>query len=145
MVLIIPPGRQFTPFEKLIYPFRKEVWLSMINTIFVTVFMLSMYKLFQNLAGRHFTFSFIEFIIIIVGGSQTRLPLMSHERITLVSFLLFTFVVRSLYLAALFGFMKSDKCHNPINSVDEMIESEFTFYMYPSFAQHFRDTNFYSR
>lgn len=145
MVMIIPPGRQFTAFEKLIYPFRTAVWLSMMLAIYATIFMLAMYKCYQRLSGRTFSFSFIDFIVIIVGGSQTRLPFMSHRRIMLASFLLFTFVVRSLYLAALFGFMKSDKRHNQIDSLDLMVQNEFNFYMYPSFAQHFKDMSWFSR
>lgn len=149
MVLIIPPGRPFTPFEKLIYPFKTTVWLSLITVLISVVIIVAFYnrnhRLSANRFKAKFRISFIDIMIIVVGGSQKRLPTRSHARLILVTFLVFTLVVRGMYLGAMFKFLHNDKRQNDINSVDDMIANKFDFYMYPAFQQFFKDMNFYTR
>lgn len=118
------------------------VWGSLLLVAFLSVYLMGMY---HRVAGGCLRVSLFDIVIIIIGGPQSQLPTKTHERIILATFLLFTLVVRCLYLAALFKFMHSEKKHNELNSVDEMIKNDFTFYMYPSFTQHHKDMNYFSR
>lgn len=144
-VLIIPPGKSFSPFEKLIFPFRVLVWYSLLLILVSMSTFISFYKRYQTSYGSAYKFNSIDILIIIFGGSLKRLPQRNHARIILATFLLFTLVMRGLYQGAVFQFIQMDKRHSEIHSIDEMIEKGFNFYMYPSYQEHFKEMKFYSR
>jgi uncharacterized membrane protein YfcA len=141
-VLIIPPGDTFSPFENLIYPFRNSVWLSLLITIISSLFAALFYR---KIYDKNLKLSFVDVMIIIVGGSQTSLPQKHHKRIILATFLLFFLVIRGLYQGALFEFLQADKRHKEVEKIDEMMEKGFKFYMYPAYEQHVMEMKFYSR
>lgn len=148
-MLIIPPGRPFTPFEKLIYPFRKAVWFSLVAVLISTVAVMTAYEKYvkshPGILCRRVVVTRLDILVIIVGSSQPRLPEHNPSRLILATFLLFTLVIRGLYQGALFQFLQKNKRQSEINSVDEMMENDFRFYMYPSYQEHFRDMKFFSR
>jgi hypothetical protein len=141
-VLIIPPGGSFSPFENLIYPFEDFLWLSLFVVVVLGILIIFLYERIFHSSLNVF---FIDVMTVIVGGSQKHLPQKHHKRIILASFLLFTLVIRSLYQGALFEFLRGDKRHKEIHSIDEMLKKGFSFYMYPAYEQHTKDMKFYSR
>lgn len=147
-MLIIPPGSQYSSFEKLIYPFRSAVWLALGIVVVFSVLMVALYIfIVQRMLSRRrrITFPFVEIVTIIVGGSQKHLPRRNHVRLVFGSFLLLSLVMRGLYQGALFQFLQSDKRNSEIHSIDEMMAKGFDFYMYPSYQEHFKDMKFYAR
>lgn len=147
-MLIIPPGIEYSPFEKLVYPFQKAIWCSLIAIVVLSLFIMALYKycaVRDEMFGRHSKISFIDVVTIIVGGSQKNIPELNHMRLVLATFLIFSLVTRGLYQGALFQFMQTDKRHSEVQSIDEMIAKDFHFYMYPSYQEHFKDMKFFSR
>lgn len=144
-VLLIPPGKAFSPFEKLIYPFQNDVWISMLLVIALTVCVIIAYKQWTKRQITRYSFAYIDIVVIIIGNSQHRLPQRAHARLFLATFLLFSLVTRGLYQGALFRLMQTNRRHSELHSIDEMMEKDFKFYMYPSYQEHFKDMKFYSR
>lgn len=73
-------------------------------------------------------------LIVIFGGSQTKLPTRNFSRFLLMSFLLFCLVQRNVYQGSLYIFLQSDGRHKEVQSIDEMVENGFDFYMYESYT-----------
>jgi hypothetical protein len=46
-----------------------------------------------------------------------------------MNFLLYSMVIRTLYQGSIYNLLKSNKRHEPAQSVDEMIDRDYTFYV----------------
>jgi hypothetical protein len=141
-VLIIPPGELFSPYEKLVYPFQFNVWLSLALLVAGVLTFSSVYRKFLE---KSFNLGVIDFLVVVVGGSYVKLSRKSYKRIILATFLIFFLIMRTLYTAALFELITNDVKHQQIESIDEMIEKKYNFYLYPAFVQHTNETKISSR
>lgn len=135
LVWVIPPGRFYSPLEKLLQPFSNIVWIliSVIIIIGISVILIINYKFrnFKNFVyGTNVNHPLINMILVILGTQQTHLPKRNFARFLLMMFLIFCLVVRNIYQGALYQFLHSDGRHKEVQSVEEMIEKNFTFYAY---------------
>lgn len=135
LVWIIPPSRAFTPLEKLLQPFSDVVWI-LIAVILVTgifVIFIINYR-FEScksfVFGRNVRHPLINMYIAMLGSQQTHLPMRNFARFLLMMFLLYCLVLRNIYQGALYQFLQSDGRHREIQTIDEMIEQDFTFYAF---------------
>lgn len=135
-----PPGRLFTSFEKLFKPFRSYLW-SCILVLFVLSFLAIRYtrnqsEKFQNfILGPGNTSPCLNISNIFFGGSLHRLPSQNFARTLLAIFLIYCLVIRSSYQGALFNFMRSSAREKGVNSIQEMADENFTFYVVDSSAE----------
>lgn len=141
-LLIIPPGELLSPYEKLVYPFQFNVWISLALLVAGVLTFSSVYRKFFE---KSFNLGFIDFSLLIVGGSYPKLSEKQHKRLTLMTFLIFTLIMRTLYVAVLFRLLKDNVTHPTIESIDEMIEKKYNFYVYPAFVEHTNGAKFASR
>lgn len=150
LTLIVPPGKEFTSFEKLFKPFQSTVWMLLIGVVVIGMFIITLIK-FQMPKIGHFVFGtgirnhYFNILLIFVGGSQHIIPQRNFSRFILMMFLLFCFVQRNLYQAYLFQFMQSDNRAKEVSTIDEMIEKNFYFYMYDSFQEFTQSMKLYER
>jgi hypothetical protein len=72
----------------------------------------------------------------ILGLSQSVLPTRNFPRFILMMFLIFCLVNRNIYHGALFLFLQSDNRHKDIQSIKEMEDRNFSYYVYESYI-HF--------
>lgn len=99
LVLVIPPGKPFTSFQKLIRPFNIIVWMILGGTILIGFAIINLLQ-FQSRAIREFFYGeevknpYMNVLIGIFGGSQHKLPRKSFSRSLLIIFLLFCLVMR---------------------------------------------------
>jgi hypothetical protein len=142
LLLIIPPGEIFSPYEKLVYPFHFNVWISLALLVAGVLTFSIVYRKFLE---KSFNLEFIDFLVVVVGGSFEKISRKSYKRIVLATFLIFTLIMRTLYTAALFELITNDVQHKQIESIDEMIEKKYNFYLYPAFVQHTNETKISSR
>lgn len=135
LVWIIPPGRRFMPIEKMLLPFEVPVWIFLIITITIGIIVI----LFINtklptmkpfVYGKNIHHPFLNMIIVVLGSQQPRMPKRNFARFLIMNFLLFTLVLRSIYQGSLFRFLQSDGRHKEVQSVEEMIAKDFTFYAF---------------
>jgi len=139
-ILIIPPGVPFSSLEKLVRPFHQSVWLL---TFIALAFGFATIASYNKLSAEQMTV--VDFLVVIFGGSQKKLPQTNFFRAFFALFFLFTMIQRTLYQAAMFRSLQSDGRHREAQTIDEMMKKQFNFYMYPSFEEHFRDMKFFSR
>lgn len=72
--------------------------------------------------------------IVIFGGTLHRLPAENSARLLLTAFSVFCLVIRTGYLGALFIFLQSDGRMKEVQTLDEMFNKGFEFYMYESYS-----------
>lgn len=141
-ILIVPPGKHFTSFEKLFRPFTPVVWILLIATFSVAVVVITIIKLNQARKLRNFVFGtgnnspYLNILISLVGGSMTVLPKNNFARTLLMMFILFLIVQRTLYQAAMFQFMQKNDRKEEIQTIDELVEKNFKVSMIVSSLEH---------
>jgi hypothetical protein len=111
LAMVIPPGDLVPPFEKLFYPFTKEVWYMVVAMYAIVFFIIAMLKIFSKTAynfliGRNIRNPYLSMLIVCLGFTQPKLPNRNFSRFTLMNFMLFWLVVRTCYQGILFNLLK---------------------------------------
>lgn len=137
MVFVIPPGRLLGPIEKLFQPFHYVVWIALltVNAIAVVVILIinHKYKRYKSFVyGKNVRHPLTNMYIAMLGSQQLHLPKRNFARFTLMVYLIFCLILRSCYQGAIFKFLQSDGRHKEVQSIDEMLKKDFTFYMFES-------------
>lgn len=133
-IVIVPPGQDLSPFNKLLSPFTLIVWslllLCIIIGIVVIIVVRLHFKSFQNfLFGERVNYPILNIFIALLGGTQYRLPRTTFGRFLLMNFLLFSLNMRTLYQGSMFQIMQSNRKYSEMQSVDEIIASGFKFHI----------------
>ncbi|CRL04595.1 CLUMA_CG017663, isoform A [Clunio marinus] len=150
-VLIVPPGQKYTSFEKLFKPFSWNVWITVGVTFLLSSLIILFVKRSNNQKLKYFFFGagynppYFYIIDAFFGGSLQTLPKSTSPRILLSFFLFYSLILRTIYQGNLVKILQSDDRSRPVMTVDEMIENDFHFYMYPTFIEHSRHLKFFSR
>lgn len=150
-ILVVPPGKPFTALENLFRPFTVVVWIFLITTFAVAVAVITIIKLKRARAMRNFVLGagnnspYLNILITSVGGSMTVLPKNNFARTLLMIFVLFLIVQRTLYQAALFHFMQKDDRKQEVQTIDEVVETNFKVFMLVSSLEHTEHMKFRSQ
>jgi Bacterial extracellular solute-binding proteins, family 3 len=134
MVFMIPPGRELTSFEKLVHPFTTCLWTLIIGVFvfgFTVIFVIKRQKkVVQNFVfGTGVRTPYLNMFIAFIGGVQKKLPGRNFARFLLMMFLMYSLVMRTLYQASFYQILKSNKQHEEVQSIDEIIEKDFKFFI----------------
>jgi uncharacterized protein with PQ loop repeat len=129
----VPPGRDFSAIEKLVYPFKLLCWIFILMVfilgIFVIFFIKKQSKTVQDFVfGKNVKNPYLNIPIGFVGGSQNILPKFNFARFLLMCFLLYSMVIQTIYQGSFYNLLKSNKRHEPAQTIDEMIERDYKFY-----------------
>lgn len=129
VVFIIPPGRYLQSLEKLLQPFSRAVWnafsILLLFTISASFVIIRYLKL-----GRQSFVIFYDIISILFAVSTPRIPKSSVARILLISFVIFCLVKQAAYVGALFKILQTDSKMKEVQSIDEMLDKGYQFYVY---------------
>ena len=133
LALIVPPGRQLTPLEKLIYPFTPAVRYCIFAVFFVGLIVIKVTsqrsaELQSFIFGSRVQHPNFNYFIGLIGGVQKILPRRNFARFLLMSFLLYSLVLRTLYQASYFKFFQTNRKHKHIQSIEEVIEKDWNIY-----------------
>jgi hypothetical protein len=143
---VVPPGRDFTSIEKLIYPFKFEPWICILVVFIVGIFVILIVNR-QSKIVQQFVFGndvknpLLNMFYGFIGGSQKILPKFNFARFILMSFLLYSIVIRTLYQGSVYNLLKSDKRHESAQTIDEMIKRDYKFYFFESLAEIFQSSD----
>lgn len=134
MIFVVPPGRDFTAFEKLVYPFKLHTWLMVAAFSAVGFFVIFIIKrrskFTQNFVfGTGVSNPYLNMFIGFIGGSQHILPQRNFARFLLIMFLMCSLISRTLYQGSLFQLMKSNKHHKEVQTIDEMVAKDFRIFV----------------
>lgn len=145
LAFIIPPGRELTSFEKLLFPFTMQLW-TLISSVFLMGFLVILVVTFQKRQIREFVFGtgvntpHMNMMIAFVGGTQHKLPKRNFARFLLMMFLIFSLIIRSLYQGSFYKFVHSNKHWREKQSIEEMVDGKFTFYLFDYMFDMFQGT-----
>lgn len=133
IAFVIPPGAEYSILEKFFRPLDLFSWIGFV--IIVVVGFLIIFVLERSRREcREFVFGvgvdepYLNILIAIVGGSQTKLPFGNFARFILMMFLIFCLVIRSVYTGALYDYLQKTAFHKEAQSVDDMISRDYKFY-----------------
>lgn len=135
LVFVIPPGKKFTALQTLIYPFKNIFWgfillFSLIGAL-VIFFVKRKSKNVQDfIFGTGVKNPFMNMFTAFLGGNQKKLPRRNFARYLLMMFLIYSLVIRTLYQGSFFKLLTSNKRNKEVQSINEMIEKDFKFYVY---------------
>jgi hypothetical protein len=135
LVFVVPPGKELSALEKLVYPFKLLTWVAILFCFligFVIIFIIKR----QTRNMQDFVFGtgvkhpYLNLFEVFLGVSQKKLPGRNFARFLLMMFLMYSLVIRTVYQASFYQLLKSNKQHMEVQTVDEIIEKEFKFYVY---------------
>lgn len=144
LIIVVPPGEPFTSLEKLMKPFRDLIWTFVMAILIIAFAVITLLKWKFDESVQKFVFGarnaspYLNTLNVFLGGSlaQSQSPKRNFARTILCFFMLYCLVVRNSYTGALFTFIRSDVIRKPtLNSIDEMVEKDFTFFMIPTAAE----------
>lgn len=138
---VIPSGEELSGFEKLIFPFEAHVWLLTMICFFIGFVVILIVRCHQKLV-QFFVFGpirspYYNMMVTFVGGAQSVLPKTNFARFLLMVFLLYALVMRTLYQGAFYQLLRSNKHHKELQSIEEMVEKEYTFLSIPGMMDLF--------
>lgn len=143
--LLVPPGKDITAFEKLFFPFKTSLWI-LISLCFVVGFLVIFItkrhtKFVQNFVfGNDVKNHYLNLFIGFIGGAQIVLPRRNFARFLLMTFLLYSLVIRTLYQGSFYKFSQSNKHHKRVQSIEEMVKQDFKFYVFSGVEDLFKST-----
>jgi hypothetical protein len=135
LIFVVPPGRELTMLEKFTFPFEFSLWL-MIGIVFCIGVIVICFVKIQSKTVRNFVFGtgiespLLNLIAAFIGIAQKKLPGRNFARFLLMMFLIYSLVIRTVYQASFYKLMQSNKHHKEVQSLDEMIEKDFKFYIH---------------
>lgn len=136
---VIPHGRPVTSFETLIRTFKLSVWICLTLTLLVAIAVILVFKK-QSIEVQKFVFGLnvhnpLFNLVAIVLGMSTKLPGRNFARYLLMNFIMFCLVMRSIYQGGAYEFLQSNMNHKPVETIDDMVKEEFSFYVLNEFAK----------
>lgn len=147
--IAIPNGEELDSYERIIRPFDVETWVWVaitFTTAFATVFFVKISIHIKNFVfGKRNLTPGLKILRIFFGISQIRCPSRNFARFLLMSFILFSIVIRTAYQAKMFQFLQQDMVKPTFDTVDELIDNNFTFFMRIEFAKFYSGSDFVKR
>lgn len=139
VVVAVPPGEPYSPIEKFFLPFDLETWICF-TLVFVTAFSLVLIvKLSRSrslrifVIGENVSSPALNIFATFMGIGMLTVPTRSISRILLMIFILFSMIMRTAYQGKYFEFLTSDVRKQGIQTVEELIEKNYTLYVRKSF------------
>lgn len=134
IIFIIPPGRELSSIEKMIYPLDISVWIIVLICFligFIVIFVVKQHskRCHEVVFGESVQNPYLNLFIGFIGGSQNALPRKSFARFLLMVLLMYSLVIRAVYQGSYFELLRSHKLHRVVQSVDEMVAKNFSFFI----------------
>jgi hypothetical protein len=95
--------------------------------------------LINYLIRRHSSRIHYELLLIIILGESTakrQLPTRNSIRLIVMTFIIFCFIMRTVYVSEMFNLLQSGSNDREINSLQDMREQKFTLFV-PSFIESY--------
>lgn len=147
--IVITPGEEYDGYEKLLLPFDEETWFFIIFTFgvaFTTVFVASFSQNLRNLVfGVNVPTPAMNVVRALFGISQEQMPTRNFARFILILLLLYTLIIRTCFQGKMFEFLQKDMRKPTLDTVEELIENNYTFYMPYGFKTYYRETEIAKR
>lgn len=148
--LAVSPGDDFTSFEKLWLPFDATTWgliIFIFTTAILTIFLLRFSKnsIRKFVFGRNVKTPSLNIAAHFFGTSQHILPGRNFARFMTTMFILYSLIIRTAWQGKMFEFMQKNMTKPGVQSIEEMIVQNFTFYVRENHIYHFDNTEITKR
>jgi Ligated ion channel L-glutamate- and glycine-binding site len=135
IIFIVKPGQDLSAIERLVYPFQPLLWTSicvcfLVGIIVIFVIKLKSKKIQDFVFGTDVTNPYLKIFEAFIGVSQNKLPRRNFARFLLMIFLIYSLIIRTIYQASFYEILRSNKGYGEVQTIDEMIEKDFKFYVY---------------
>lgn len=144
VIFLTSPVKELSPYEKLVYPFTLLVWMLILTCFFIGFLVILIIK-HQPQSVRAFVFGkrvkhpSLNLIAGFIGGTQRILPGRNFARFLLMSFLMYSLVIRTIYQGSFFQLMHSSRRHREAQTIDELIERN-QILIFDNMADMFQDS-----
>lgn len=150
LTLVIPPPFLIDPIQKILLPFAATSWISIGVVVLSACFVVIVLKFTPKIVhayviGDHVDGSVLNVWNVLLGGAQERLPTHNFPRFLLINFVIFTLLMRTMYLGQLFNLLKSDINLVEMKTIDDLLDHKFTFYIFDSAAARIYDRRILER
>lgn len=148
LLLAVPIGEDYDAYEKLLLPFDSIVWTLIIvafSSAFLTVFVMGKFSnanTRQFITGSEVSMPALNIARVFFGIGLTRLPGRNFARFLLMAFSLYSLVIRTAYQGKMFEFMQKEMRKPEVQSIDEIIAKNYTFYMRQGFNVFYKEMEF---
>lgn len=132
IVIVVPPGRHLKPIEKLLQPFKKNVWIGLGLSLFTIIGVITIFQVkYRNAVMIAFErrSPIISLLSLMFGISQAKSPQRNFSRLLTISCLIFFIVLQAIYQGSLYKFLQSESKIKELNSLEEIIENRLEFYV----------------
>lgn len=148
--VLIPPGENYSGYEKMLLPFEEEVWAVIVfifATAFSAIFIINLMRLGVRtfFYGRRVTSPALNVAMIFFGISQTLLPRRSFARFLLMLFVLYSLIIRTAYQGKMFEFMQQYMTKSEVQTINEMIDNNYTLFMLKGLPSVYKDMDVFKR
>lgn len=148
-IIVVPPPPELTPLVKLLYPFQAQTWLALmifLVTSLSSIFALKHSKFNYNFViGLNVQHPYLNIIVAFIGQSQRALPKGFFARYVMSCFLLFSLVVRSMYVGKLYSTMKSTIHMKGFTMIEEFYDEGYKFYVHDGIAHKFLHLKYFDK
>lgn len=133
--LLVPPGELYSDLEKFVLPFDLWTWICIIIVFVVAIFVIFIVGFLGDnvkleVYGVGVKYPIHNFFAHFFGIGQNVLPSNNFARITLMTYILFSLVIRTAYQSKQFEFLQLEMRKSEIKSFDELIDRNFPIYVY---------------
>jgi hypothetical protein len=133
-IFVVPHGSDFTALEKLIYPFDYQSWIAINSFLLIGVLVIFIIQRqptdIQNFVfGRGIRGNTLNLLAVFLGVSLNRLPGRNFARYLLMMFIIYSLIIRTLYQGSFYELLKTQKSHEEIQSIDELVDSNLKIYV----------------
>lgn len=134
IVFIVPPGREFTAFETLVFPFATQLWILILAWLVVGVLVIFIIRLRSKrlqsfVFGANASNPYMNLVNGFLGGAQNILPKTNFARYLLMMLLIYSLVIRTLYQASFFKLLKSNAHFKAVQTIDDIIERDYQIFV----------------
>lgn len=141
-IIVIPPGMEFTPFEKLAYPFKWTVWIVLLTCFISGLIIIGILKckpknIQDFVFGSNVAFPDLNMLGALLGATQTIMPKGNFARFLLINYLFFALNTRTFYQALMFHLMQVSHKHPELHTIDEIKANGLSFFVLKTSAEIF--------
>ncbi|KAL7036922.1 hypothetical protein ACKWTF_008997 [Chironomus riparius] len=132
LFFILSKQPRLNMFQKMLSPFQSTVWILIAVTLCIGISAILMinfkFKLIKLIVfGENVIHPVTNLYTSFFGQPQTRLPHRNFARILLMTFLIFSLVIRSAYQGSLYKFLQSDGRQKEPQTIAELIDKKYKF------------------
>jgi len=135
LYFIVPQGEPLTDWEILTLAFDETTWILIGVTFFTAFTVIFVIHAIQSTTVRNFVFGrnvttpSLNVIATFFGLGQIAVPKRNFARFLLTLWIIWSLIFRTCYQGKLFGYLQSELRHPEIQTIEEMMNHNFSYYV----------------